>query len=366
MAERSLLAYGQFRKRERMELTVVAQEASLGLTLVQTEQEALRWLDDKTPHALLVDDSATDTEAVCLRARSHARSAQTPIISLSRALDDLTFAEVFNWGGDDAVRLDTMWPLLSRLRLLPREETAPASSDRGIAVVADPDKNRRVVRARALHNAGWAIRFALTAEDAATFSRDDGVTLLVLDAELEGGIDALIASAQQRNELGHVLLCAPRELPTLSGALIDASNAAVADGFSPPENVVFIANELQRGGASDKRKSRRLLYGTRVGFRGEGREQDDFGFTYNVSAGGLYVRTLAPPSDDRVWLELRPPRSDRWVRLEGEVVWRRPFGPSNSATVPPGFGVKLADATRSNMSAWLGGYREFQRTVGLE
>jgi hypothetical protein len=34
--------------------------------------------------------------------------------------------------------------------------------------------------------------------------------------------------------------------------------------------------------------------------------------------------------------------------------------------VPPGFGVKLADATRSNMSAWLGGYREFQRTLGLD
>jgi hypothetical protein len=67
-----------------------------------------------------------------------------------------------------------------------------------------------------------------------------------------------------------------------------------------------------------------------------------------------------------VWLELRPPRSDRWVRLEGEVVWRRPFGPAGNATVPPGFGVKLADATRSNMSTWLGGYREFHRTLGLD
>jgi DNA-binding response OmpR family regulator len=346
-----------------MELNVVAHEASLGLTLVDSEQEALRWLDDKTPHALLVDDSAADTESVCLRARSHAHSAHTPIISLSRALDDLTFAEVFNWGGDDAVRLDTMWPLLSRLRLLPRDDATPASSDRGTAVVADPDKNRRVVRARALHNAGWSIRFALTAEDTARFARDEATTLLVLDAELEGGVDALLASARDRDQVSHVLLCAPKELSTLSASFADCDNAAVTDGFAPPENVVFIANELRRGGASDKRRSRRLLYGTRVGFRGEGREHDDFGFTYNVSAGGLYVRTLAPPTDDRVWIELRPPRTDRWVRLEGEVVWRRPFGPSDNATVPPGFGVKLADATRSNMSAWLGGYREFQRTL---
>lgn len=349
-----------------MELNVVAHEASLGLTLVDTEQDALRFLDDAEPHALLVDDSAADSEAVCLRARSHAHSAHTPIISLSRALDDLTFAEVFNWGGDDAVRLDAMWPLLSRLRLLPREGKTANSGRRGTAIVADADRNRRLVRARSLHNAGWAIRFALTVEDVVRFAAEEETTLVVLDAELEGGVEALLASALSRSATGHVLLCAPKELPTFTPTFAQCKNAAVTDGFAPPENVVFIANELLRGGAGDKRQSRRLLYGTRVGFRGEGREQDDYGFTYNVSAGGLYVRTLAPPTDDRVWIELRPPRCDRWVRLEGEVVWRRPFGPSDNATVPPGFGVKLADATRNNMSAWLGGYREFQRTLGLE
>jgi DNA-binding response OmpR family regulator len=366
MVERGLLAYGQFRKRERIELGVIAHEASLGLSVVDNERDALRWLEDTQPHALLVDDTAADAEAVCVRARSHAHSAHTPIISLSRALDDLTFAEVFNWGGDDAVRLDTMWPLLSRLRLLPREGLAPTTANLGTAVVADSDASRRVVRARALHNAGWSIRFALTARDAMDFARDEATTLLVLDAEIEGGVEAVRKTASECTGVSCVILCAPKALPALSASFTGCSNAAVTDGFAPPENVVFIANELRRGGASDQRQSRRLLYGTRVAFRGEGRDQDDFGFSYNVSAGGLYVRTLAPPVADRVWLELRPPRSDRWVRLEGEVVWRRPFGPASNATVPPGFGVKLADATRSNMSTWLGGYREFHRTLELD
>jgi hypothetical protein len=128
---------------------------------------------------------------------------------------------------------------------------------------------------------------------------------------------------------------------------------------------VFLANELERGGAGDKRASRRLLYGTTVSFRGAGRDADEHGFSYNLSLGGLYVRTLAPPEDDLVWLEIRPPRSERRVRLEGRVVWRRKFGPSEGATVPPGFGVALTDATRRDLEAWEGGYRAFSEVLGL-
>jgi Tfp pilus assembly protein PilZ len=107
------------------------------------------------------------------------------------------------------------------------------------------------------------------------------------------------------------------------------------------------------------------LYGTKVAFRGEGRDVDDFGFSYNVSEGGLYVRTLAPPTEDQVWVELRPPRADRRVRLEGQVVWRRGFGPSGNATVPPGFGVRITDGTRRNMQAWIDGYKGFAAAMGL-
>jgi CheY-like chemotaxis protein len=366
MATRALLAFGQFRKKERIELSVVAQEAALDLELAETRDEALAWLEQHAPHALLVDDGAPETEAVCLQARAYAHQARTPIIALSRALDDLSFAQVFNWGGDDAVQLSTMWPLLSRVRLLPREDGPAALAEHGVAVVADTDRGRRVVRARVLHNAGWTIRFALTSEDVIKFAAAPETTLVVVDAELMGDAKLVAESARQHPKVTHVFLCSPRQLPEFTPDFAELSNAAVADSFSPPENVVFLANELARGGAGDKRQSRRLLYGTRVGFRGEGRDQDDYGFSYNVSAGGLYVRTLAPPTDSRVWLELRPPRCDRWVRLEGEVVWRRPFGPSDTATVPPGFGVQLSDATRSNMSSWLSGYREFQRALGVD
>jgi Tfp pilus assembly protein PilZ len=116
--------------------------------------------------------------------------------------------------------------------------------------------------------------------------------------------------------------------------------------------VLFLANELAAGSLANKRAAVRALHGTAVRFRPDGFEESEIGFTYNISTGGLYVRTLAPPSEDIVWLELLPPRSTRRVQLVGQVVWRRPFGPHKKATVPPGFGCRIIDAPRSSLDRW--------------
>jgi hypothetical protein len=276
-------------------------------------------------------------------------------------VSDLAFAGTFSWGGDDVVTASKTQALVGRLRKLPHEVTMPISGRRGVAVVADPDRARRLVRARVLRNAGYQVQFAVTADDLQR-ARAGDPALLVVDEELEGGL-AVLAGA---NDNTHALyLAAPRRIGALAHELYNCKSALVADGFAPPENIVFLANELSRGGTSDKRSSKRLLYGTRVVFRGSGREEEDFGYSYNISESGLYVRTLAVPDDDRVWLEMRPPRTDRLVRLEGEVVWRRPFGPLGFATVPPGFGVRIIDATASSRALWDSGYAAFAAALGL-
>jgi Tfp pilus assembly protein PilZ len=107
-----------------------------------------------------------------------------------------------------------------------------------------------------------------------------------------------------------------------------------------------------------------VLYGTAVAFRAAGREQDEIGFSYNVSAGGVYVRTLAPlDAGQELWLEMWPPRSERRVRLAGTVAWKRPFGPSEGATVPAGFGVKITEGLAGDLERWRGGYETFIETI---
>ncbi len=369
MTTNAVLAFGNFRKSARIDLSVLAQEASLDVRFATDADEVSNWLEENTPRVLIVDDAADDAARMCQITRSRVERAGVPIISVARELDDLSFEEVFSWGGDDAVELSSVRPLLARVRALPSDAHASAPSVRGMAVVADPDRTRRLVRARVLRNAGYAVNFAVSADDAAQFVESKSAKLVVIDSELEDSVKFLDQSAKAIEAGGtiFILLCPPRQIAELSAKFSGGrSNIAVSDSFAPPENVLFIANELIRGGGGDKRASRRLLYGTKVSFRGEGRLVDDYGFTYNVSAGGMYVRTLAPPADDLVWLELQPPRADKRVRLEGEVVWRRPFGPSDHATVPAGFGVRISDATKRNMECWLNGYNTFLASLGLD
>ncbi len=368
MTSNAVLAFGNFRKSARIDLSVLAQEAALELKFADKPNEVSDWLDENTPRVLLIDDTSEDAAQMCQIARSRVERAGLPIISVAKELDDLSFEEVFSWGGDDAVELSSVRPLLARVRALPTDSDKTVPSVRGMAVVADPDRARRLVRARVLRNAGYSVNFAVTAEDAANFVASQNAALVVIDSDLPDAA-SLLKKSQHEIENGQtifILLCPPRHIAELSAEVGGGTNrVAVSDGFAPPENVLFIANELRRGGTSDKRASRRMLYGTKVSFRGEGRPVDDYGFTYNVSAGGMYVRTLAPPVDDVVWLELQPPRADRRVRLECEVVWRRPFGPADHATVPPGFGARISDATKRNMECWLNGYNAFLAGLGL-
>jgi hypothetical protein len=147
-------------------------------------------------------------------------------------------------------------------------------------------------------------------------------------------------------------------------AIAGVAGVTITDGFAAPENVLFAANELLTGDRSSGRASARVAHGTAVSFRGAGREQDEQGFTYNVSAKGVYVRTMAPPEDDEAWLELWPPRLDRRVRLVGRVAWRRPFGYNETATVPPGFGVEIVDGAKKDLALWADGYARLLEAVG--
>lgn len=359
-----VLAVGSFSQRERTRLGVVAQQASLELSICETPDQASERAAERTPHSVLVDLTLSGCETFCCDLRAQSHLAQVPLLALSSELDDLSFASAFSWGGDDAVTLRHPRALIERLRALTKDELVPASAHRGRALVCEAEHTRRVALASVLRNAGYQVTFAVEGRDAAKFARSTDFALVVINSELEDHPRGLLEEARESgSDALWILTAAPRRLAELREQLVGTSRATVCDGFAPPENVLFLANELGRNQGIDNRASARLLYGTRVDFRAAGLEQDDQGYTYNVSLGGLYVRTLNPPKEDVVWLELTPPRSDRRVRLEGQVAWRRAWGPNVSATVPPGFGVQITDGTSRDIDAWKDGYRAFARAL---
>ncbi|HEX3595221.1 MAG TPA: PilZ domain-containing protein [Polyangiaceae bacterium] len=363
-AERPLLVLGSYGREDRARLSSAASQAAFSADFVDNAREASRWLDAHDAHAVVIDDGDV-AKSVCLEARAQAKHAQVPMLSLNSGVDDLSFADAFSWGGDDAVERRDTHALVSRLRALPLLLPGLPRNGRGVALIVDSDRARRIVLGRVLRNAGYSIEFAVSDQDAIARARDASPKLVVASSDVGESPAALLTSARNVGATATwIVTCPPKDIGAARAAVESLGNATVTDGFAPAENVVFLANELERGGANDKRASRRLLYGTAVAFRGAGRDSDDRGFSYNISVGGLYVRTLSPPEDDIVWVELRPPRSERRVRLEGRVVWRRKFGSSEGATVPPGFGVAISDATKRDVDAWRDGYGAFAHMLG--
>lgn len=364
MDSRPLLAFGHFSEDQRQALAGAAVESAFELHVVDTPHDATHWLEHHRPHAMLFDSAAEGAELAVVEARAEVEHARIPIIALAREPGDLTFAEVFSWGGDDVAALGDPRSLLGRLRALPRSEPEPPGNGRGTALVADPDRTRRIVLGRVLRNAGYSVTFAARERDALGYAQSGDVDLVVLSAELSGLPRAVIENSREAgNRATWIVSCAPRDLGHACKQLSGLERATATDGFAPAENVLFLANELSNGTRQNQRRSQRLLFGATVAFRGAGRERDDYGYSYNISAGGLYVRTLLPPEDEMAWLELTPPRSERRVRLVGKVVWRRAFGPSGTATVPPGFGVQIMDGASADMEAWRRGYEAFSAAM---
>ncbi len=330
--------------------------------------DAVTWLESNDPVAIAIDMMSDGAEAACLGIRGIGRLAQVPIIGMAPELNDLVFPEMYGWGGDDVIRASAPLDLIPRLRALVSDQSLHPPPGKGSAVVVDSDRKRRALYARVLRNAGYEVRFAVEPKEAEETSLRESVKLVIADAEIgsEGGVEMVRRMREGGSEVAVVIASAPKKMAAYRAASAGLSKVAITDGFAPPENLLFVANELSRSGAADGRASARLLYGTVVAFRQAGRDQDAFGCTYNISGGGLYVRSLAPlDRGEDVWIELIPPRSDRRVRLEGKVVWRRRFGPIELATVPPGFGVQITDGAKGDLARYEAGYRAFSAdTVG--
>ena len=357
-----MLAFGQFRREERMALSMAAEQAAFTLHAADSPEDAGRWLESHDALAMLLDSEASESLAV--QTRSSARHARLPMIALSREIGDLSFSDAFSWGADDVLPLHGTRPLLTRLRTLPRESGPLPASVRGTALIAESDQTRRTVLGRVLRNAGYSVMFAVTKEDAASFAQQQEIALAVLNAELADDFAETIALARSAGSKANFVICAnPRDLKTIRATLDGSLGVSVIDAFAPPENVLFASNEL-KGGSVNNRRSPRILYGTTVAFRGAGREKDDYGFTYNISEGGLYVRTLAPPEEDEVWIEMAPPRSERRVRLVGKIAWRRRFNHNENATVPPGFGLSITDGAKADLQTWQDAYGAISAALG--
>ncbi len=366
-AGRKLVLIGAFREETVERLSDEMASFAVSTTVVPRCDEAPEALASANPMAILVRLDAPGAEQIYAHLRGQARFAQVPLFGVPAERNDIAFTEIFSWGGDDLVSLSSPQALARRLRPLVGRPSSAASGEwraaQGIAIVASGDARWRSVMGRALHNGGFVVRFVASSEELEKESAGQGVRLVVAVDDL-APVAALEKARAQGSEVAWVVVAPPKKMAATHATLSGFPRVSVADGYAPPENVLFLANELLNQRGVDKRASARLLYGTAVAFRAAGRDEDEIGFSYNVSAGGVYVRTLAPlDADQEVWLEMWPPRSERRVRLCGKVAWKRAYGPQERATVPAGFGVRITDGLAGDFDRWRAGYEAFAESM---
>jgi CheY-like chemotaxis protein/Tfp pilus assembly protein PilZ len=368
MVENAVLAVGKFPDEVSRGIEEAAAAVGLDARFVNQGDEPLL-ASGAHPAAVVLPMDTPGAAETCTSFRAQTRLASIPVFGVARQRKDMAFVELFALGGDDLVDHRSAEALTRRLRALRTKRTpaTPGLAGRaGVAVVASPDVQWRGVMGRALYAGGYSVRFVTNSTELVEEALAENVKVVVVadDLEPEGAVAAATLARARGAQAAWIVVSPPKKIASVHIAVAALQRAAVVDGFAPPENVLFRANELLARPGPDQRAAPRLLYGTAVSFRGAGRDEDDVGFSYNVSAGGVYVRTLAPlDAGTEVWLDMWAPRSQRRVRLAGTVAWRRIFGEQERATVPPGFGVKIVDGLAGDLQRWRDGCDAFAKNL---
>ncbi|HMJ13039.1 MAG TPA: hypothetical protein VK524_16570 [Polyangiaceae bacterium] len=365
---RYLLVLAKLQAEQRRMLGVFATNADLDLVVVEDANQALLWLERHEASTILFDAATPKAERLCHKARAKRSLSGIPILAMSQELTDVFTEKLYALGVDDVVSASA-WPaLIARLRSLPRQDAPLEPPKLGRAVVADADRSRCDVIGHVLANAGFELRYAGDERVLQYYSTQEDVRLVVASADLTPPRPLIERARAAGVKAAWIIMSSKRDMDLLNQTLLELPEVATISQNSPPDDLLFLANELTSGKSGSGRASTRVLYGTSVAFRKSGGDTDDLGFTYNISARGMYIRTLAPPDSERVWLELRPPRAKERVRLEGQVIWTSPFGRAIGAAAPPGFAVQLTDGLSEGLKAWQECY-EFhissKRTSGL-
>ncbi|MBN1606317.1 MAG: response regulator [Polyangiaceae bacterium] len=364
MSLATLLVVAKLPPERRRTLDLMGNEAGLELHVIQDAKIASSWAARNEPRAVLIDAKLETSQELCCDLRGQRSLAKVPIIALAPERNDQLTERYYSWGVDDVVPADVGAPLIDRLSRIVKSGRLAPTARRGRAVVADPDRTRCNVIGRVLHNAGYELSYASDERGLLGDVLQRTPTLVVVNAAI-GAPRALIQAARHAGSRSCWVVTSPRrEIESYLDALADMDRVAVTAAFGAVENILFLSNEMLSARTEALRRTSRLLYGTLALFRPPGEREDDTGFTYNVSAGGMYVRTLAPPSSEQLWLELCPPCQRRRVRLLARVVWARQFGDNALATVPAGFGVEILGSLGDGVDLWRRGVESLLATSG--
>jgi DNA-binding response OmpR family regulator len=334
---------------ERAALEAACSAAGFVPSVEPSAEAAIGKLTAKKYDALVVHLGTPGAALACMRARGKLLRTRIPVVALVDTEDEATFSRAYRAGADEVLLLERPEWLTARLRGLPRSAIPQPNVARGDAVVADADRTRAEVIERVLRDAGFRVEVAVDGFSTRLQAGRPSLKVAVVDASLDD-LPSLIVQAKSKGaRCAWVVRARPEQLDEFRQKLAKVERVAVLSAYGPPDDVLFEVNRLIEPRPSDGRGEGRLLQGGILRFRwGEG-GAEDIGYLYNVSATGIFVRTLAAPPAEKVAVEMAVPGGDDRLKLKCDVVWRREFGATRKEPVPAGLALKI---TGGDLGAW--------------
>lgn len=361
-ASETTAVIGTFDPRERVIFKSTARRADCSVRFFPSILDCEDELSALRPKCIFVDGNGKELARTTAWIREQSVLFSTQVVAMVSDLRDSSFVQAYRNGADDVILRSNFGGVtrrLANLRELDPSGRPPVS--RGTVLISHPTDEHRRRFGRMLRQASFNVQFALNAEEivAAMASDPPPQFVVVSDEVLPVHKIGEVRRSLYAPKTPFVIVATAASTRILMESGLEG--VATISESAPHDHLLFLANELLRGGRRQVRNSRRYLFDTICSFRLEGEFSLEYGLTYNLSETGIYVRTLdPPPKSTALWLELRPPGSTATVHLRGTLMWVG-MAVRRAQVTPPGFGFRI-EADKSPASD-LKAYRDAYPTL---
>lgn len=300
-----------------------------------------------SPTCVVLDWECEESRSLCRKLRQQGVLLDTPMVSVVDDPWSQSTIDAFSLGSDDFLPR-TQLPLLEQKLIALQSGGGIVGTSGGEKVVlVTPDREERVLYARQLRRMGFDVQFALEPNG---IPRDKDIRLVVISAST-----AFDEALKKRPDKQPWLIFGKRK--DIEAVDVDyEERLRIFDSDEDPAQLVFVANQLLTADFTQLRSSQRLVYGVPVAFGKD--KEEHFGFSYNISLGGIFVRTLTPPPiGTELNLHFTPPFGAGRFCLQGNVVWRQP-NPVGRGGTPCGFGLQYGELAMPDRVGYEAAYEE--------
>ncbi len=322
----------------------------------ESGEQCLKAIGERQPKLILMDLGMAPMrgDECCQRIKQDERLSRIPIIMLTAA--DAAHEVMNSWraGADDylpkPIRLSQLASKIQALRTAePAANGAPSRSAPWQRLMYV--ENRPFYRTQlggALEHAGFQILYCNDGADAlrALTARQDTIDLVIGDLGVLGA-QPLDEARQLRDRAGQkpmVLTCAVDQPAETQRAVLQLTGHELLDKrVLPAEAILAKINSLLPRVTLDVRPHERVPFFSVVAFRGGPGDEWLSGFAYNISTGGIFIRTMTPlPPMSEVEMKVQFFAAKDDVCCQGVVAWANAFHSRRAFSYPLGMGVRFS------------------------